>query len=74
MKALLAILIVCLVSIGAAVPMFESSGNVHGYGQGQATMYNPYVPFYYNFNVPVGYNYFYGSTFPYYYAYWFYWR
>lgn len=75
MKILLAILMICLISIGAAVPVFESSGNVHGHGQGTAMMSNPYASFYYNYGGPVNYNYYYyGSVFPYYYSYWFYWR
>jgi hypothetical protein len=70
-KALLAIVLVLVIGLGAAIPQFESSGSVRGQGIGQVQQVNPYDPVA-NYNYYGGWGNWFWEQFyyPVYYRYW----
>lgn len=70
-KTLLVVALVLVISLGAAQPIFESSGSVRGYGSAQVQQYNPYNPAA-NYHYYGGWgNWFWEQMYyPYYYRYW----
>lgn len=72
-RAFIAMVLVLMMGLGAAQPIFESSGSVRGQGYGQVQQVNPYQP-YQNYNYWGGWGYYDWNQwyYPYYYRDWFY--